>query len=230
MMNRMQSNARALVLFSSLSMPLLAQSSDLSVIGTITPRACTPTISDGGVIDYQTIDPALLSADAYTALAEQTADFSISCSAPAKVAVRAINGRANTLAGATEGVSGFARAPVPLLDGLWGAAGLGLNGTAKIGGFTAAYDASTLIADGAAVRTLYSTNSGGSWRISTGDLFSSTVAMVIGFAASGTTTPIAFTNLSGTLRVQAYINKTSELDLTSAITLDGLVTLELIYP
>ncbi|MBV6693995.1 DUF1120 domain-containing protein [Serratia quinivorans] len=231
MKNQMQKTACALALLSTLSMQAWADSVDISVIGTITPAACTPTISGGGVIDYKTIDPATLSADAYTVLAEHTADFSISCTAPARIALKAVNGRANTLAGATEGTGGFGTSPVSILGHTWGAAGLGLNGEAKIGGFTAMYDTSTLVADDVSIIALYQNAVTGSnaWRASTGDLFGVSSTQLTSFAASGTTTPIAFENLTGKLRVQAYINKTSELDLTSAVTLDGLATLELVY-
>jgi hypothetical protein len=41
--------------------------------------------------------------------------------------------------------------------------------------------------------------------------------------------PDAIKNVTIDLKVQAYINKASELDLTKPVILDGLTTLELIY-
>lgn len=41
--------------------------------------------------------------------------------------------------------------------------------------------------------------------------------------------PRTFTNMSGTINVQAYINKTSELDISQPIELDGQTTIELVY-
>ncbi|KFD14546.1 hypothetical protein GSMA_02017 [Serratia marcescens subsp. marcescens ATCC 13880] len=40
---------------------------------------------------------------------------------------------------------------------------------------------------------------------------------------------MAFTTVAGKLGVQAYITKTSELDLSKPINLDGLTSLELVY-
>jgi hypothetical protein len=49
------------------------------------------------------------------------------------------------------------------------------------------------------------------------------------FALTTPTTPIQLNTLSGNLEVQAVINKTSELDLSSRVSLDGQATLELRY-
>jgi hypothetical protein len=46
---------------------------------------------------------------------------------------------------------------------------------------------------------------------------------------TGTNTPIQLNTLAGNLEIQAVINKTSELDMTSQIALDGQATLELRY-
>ncbi len=56
-----------------------------------------------------------------------------------------------------------------------------------------------------------------------------TVGVGGSWAATGTTTPVAFTNLSGKLGVQAYLNQRSAFDLTNTVQLDGLSTLELVY-
>lgn len=49
------------------------------------------------------------------------------------------------------------------------------------------------------------------------------------WGASGTTRPVALTTLTGTLSIQAGINKASALDLTKPVTLDGLATLQVYY-
>ncbi|MGK8936242.1 hypothetical protein ACRS85_26935 [Pluralibacter gergoviae] len=41
--------------------------------------------------------------------------------------------------------------------------------------------------------------------------------------------PVAFKTLTGTLNVQAVINKGAELDLSKAVNLDGLSTIQLYY-
>jgi hypothetical protein len=46
---------------------------------------------------------------------------------------------------------------------------------------------------------------------------------------TGAPTPVSFITLSGSLEVQAVINKASELTIDNSIPLDGLATFELRY-
>ena len=62
-------------------------------------------------------------------------------------------------------------------------------------------------------------SAGGATRLSVTNAYKS-------WGASGTTTPVALTTLTGTLSIQAGINKASALDLTQPVTLDGLATLQ----
>lgn len=234
MMKQMQKNVCALAVLATLSLPVMAESIDVRVIGTITPSACTPVLSGGGTVDYGAINPETLSADDYTVLAEKQLDFAITCDAPTKVALKAINGRPDSLAGATEnGNSGAGQAPagVDLFESSGvGVVGLGLDGAAKVGGYAVRATVGTITADDENIDSIESTGNATSWTAATlGNLYSFNAVRNVSWAASGTTTPIAFENLSGKLGVQAYINKTSELDLTKPVSLDGLTTIELVY-
>lgn len=212
-----------------------AESVDVKVIGTIVPTACTPTVSGGGVIDYGNIKATTLKADAYTVLPLKTVDFSISCDAPAKVAIAAKNGRFGSLAGASENsTTGVAPAPVTLPDMPGsGAVGLGLDGTTKIGGYSMEIKEGTTTADGELVASLYTNGSlSAGWSqvpAGKGDVYNMASQRYMSWGKTGTLDPIAFKALAGKLAVQAYINKASELDLTHAIHLDGLTTLEVFY-
>lgn len=108
---------------------------DLSVIGTIAPSACTPTLG-GGTVDYGTIASSSLSATAYTVLPEKVMSIAISCNAPAKVALMGNSGRPGSLAGALEYGDGQGRAPVDFASGRQAVVGLGLHGTEQIGGYS----------------------------------------------------------------------------------------------
>ncbi|MEG5569403.1 DUF1120 domain-containing protein [Enterobacter bugandensis] len=228
----MQKSVLALAVLATASLPALAESVDVRVTGTITPVACTPTIAGGGTIDYGTIDPASISDTDYTVLPEKQVDFSIACDAPAKIAIKAINGRPGTLAGATESVSGGA-APVNLFGAInQGAFGLGLDGTDKIGGYGIRIAQGTVQADGTAVDNILRNTPTAAWisvGTGVGSLINASNVRHVSWAASGSLDPIAFTNMTGKLGVQAYINKGSELDLTKPVTLDGLTTIELVY-
>jgi type 1 fimbria pilin len=221
----------ALALMAATSAPALAESIDVKVIGTIAPVACTPTLSGGGVIDYGNIPTNSLSQTAYTTLAVKQIDFAITCDAPAKVALKALNGRPGTIAGATEGAGGFANSPVNLFipGRTFFASGLGMAGQKKIGGFSIRLPNEQVSVDGKKVDTL-STKSSGEWFVNNdGDIAKDTYVKMNTWAKPGTVTPLAFTTMAGKLDVQAYINKASELDLTQPITLDGLTTIELVY-
>ncbi|EKS7202333.1 DUF1120 domain-containing protein [Enterobacter asburiae] len=207
-----------------------AESVDVKVNGTIIPAACTPALAGGGVVDYGNIKASTLSADDYTTLPEKEIDFSITCDALAKVALNAVNDRPGTMAGVTEGYNGAATTPVPVF-GVSSAmgVGLGLDGTAKIGGYAVRLDPAKVTADGSSVDGIKNGGAGSTdWTGSPGSVFSN-APRYISWAKTGELTPVAFKVLAGKLGVQAYINKASELDLTHAIHLDGQTTLEVIY-
>ncbi|CAI1827601.1 DUF1120 domain-containing protein [Serratia quinivorans] len=210
-----------------------ADSVDLKVIGTITPVACIPTLSGGGTVDYGTIKADTLKVDDYTVLPLKTLDFSITCDGRTKVALQATNGRIGSLAGVTEGVTGAAATPVafPDLSGSNGAVGLGLDGVAKIGGYGLVINPTSITADGIAVDAIQWSDSGSTaWTKTTvGSIYNNTLGRRLSWAATGTLIPVTFKIMAAKLDVQAYINKTSELDITKPIKLDGLTTLELVY-
>jgi hypothetical protein len=202
------------------------------VVGHIGPTACTPVLAGGGTIDYGNIQPSSLAADAFTVLEEKQLDFSITCDAPAKVAIKATSQRGDS-AVKTDGTL-TEMALVPGMFGATGGAGvvgLGLDGAKGIGGYSIRLAAGTMTADDVAVDSIQSTGNTTSWAKTSYGVLINTIASprYASWAATGTTTPIAFTTLAGKLGVQAYINKASELDLTKPIALDGLTTLELVY-
>ena len=210
-----------------------ADSVDLKVIGTITPVACTPTLSGGGTVDYGTIKADTLKADDYTVLPVKSLDFAITCDGNAKVAVNAFSGRMGTTVGDAEATNGASTIPagISLLgsDTIVQAFGLGLDGTKKIGGYRMRFNITSAKADGVVVDAIYRSGPTGTWvKAINGSLVSKSFTQP-SWAATGTLTPVAFKTLSTTLDVQAFINKASELDITKPIQLDGLATLELIY-
>ncbi|MBH3259850.1 DUF1120 domain-containing protein [Serratia marcescens] len=228
-MNAVKKTACALAVLATTSTAVMAEGSvNVKVIGTITPTACKPILAGGGTIDYGVIPPASLNKDTLNQLNNKQLDFAITCDAPAKVSLTAINGRPKTAAGTTENdLSG----PVP--NGISNSngssvVGLGLDGNKKIGGYNLAI--SDVLADGNKVDYIYSHDKQKWYAEPSGKsaMFDSRY-QVSAWAKPGTLTPIAFTTLAGKLNVQAYLNKASELDLTKPVKLDGLTTLELVY-
>lgn len=225
MMNQMKKSVLALVVMAASGHAMAADSVDVKVIGTITPAACTPTLSGGGTVDYGNIKALSLDAANYTKLDVKTIDLAINCDAPTKVALTAINGRPNTMAGAVETDAG-ATPPVSLIAN--NGVGLGMADSAKIGGYVIAYGAP--VADGVAVSTLYAAVNSSTWNYaSVTSAYGHGTPLNMSWGDSKTKTPVAFTTLSVPLNIQAYINKASELDLTKPIQLNGLTTLEMVY-
>lgn len=228
MVNKMKINVCALAIMACAAHSVMAADSvDVKVIGTIAPAACTPVLSGGGVIDYGDIKANTLSATNYTLLDAKSVDLSISCDAPTSVAVKGIDGRNGSLAGATEGAGGGAASPVSGISS--SVVGLGLADGAKIGGYGVAFISAQ--ADGVAVSNLTRAQNASTWSVPSvvSGLYGTTQPIYATWGNSTTKTPVSFKNLSTSVVVRAYLNKSSELDLTKQIKLDGLSTIELVY-
>ncbi|MGF6562364.1 DUF1120 domain-containing protein [Erwinia aphidicola] len=227
----MKKTVLALALLATTASAFAADSVDVRVIGTIVPAACTPSLSGGGTVDYGTIKADTISATSYTVLPEKQVPFSIVCDAPAKVALSVVNGRPGTLAGSTSTGNGIL--PVGVFGGAASSvvgAGLGMDGTAKIGGYGLRIDSSTVTLDGVAADVIRrEAGSVTTWSAdAVGSLYNNGSRQTT-FSAPASTTPQAFQALAGQIGVQAYINKGSELDLSKPVRLDGLSTIELVY-
>ncbi len=59
-----------------------SSNTDLSVSGTITPSACAPLISDGGMVDFGKMSAKSLNADQHTSLPNQSMRVSCAVKAP----------------------------------------------------------------------------------------------------------------------------------------------------
>ncbi|WP_262779337.1 DUF1120 domain-containing protein [Acinetobacter courvalinii] len=212
---------------------MAVESTDLSVVGAITPGGCIPTFTNNGELDYGDIDPGLISATGYSRLASKQLNFSINCSAPTKVAVKPQSQRGqDSIAGATKPSSGnFSAVPLGIAGGDLGltyAAGLNFDESGnKIGGVAVNIRAGNSTVDGNRNIDMLEKDGDRPFQVkpSTRTLRGSTYA----WAVKGDVEPMAFTNLSSTVNIQAYLNTKNELDLSQEITLDGLITFELEY-
>ncbi|WP_160174175.1 DUF1120 domain-containing protein [Sphingopyxis sp. MWB1] len=199
-----------------------AQSIDVRVIGTITPAACTPNISGGGVIDYGNIPAATLSPTSFTVLPEQEVPISITCDAPTKVAVRAVDNRAaSRVANITDVIN-----PAITNDGNFG---LGTVSGADVGGYVMRMKQGTFTMDGAPGFTVLSKDVGASWEGSGEGVVYHASTHRNSWSRTQDSPPTAFTNLAGTFSVEAVLNKGDALPLTDEVPLDGLATIELLY-
>lgn len=206
---------------------------DVKVRGQFVPAACATTVSGGGTVDYGTIRAETIAKDDFTMLQVKTLDLSVTCEAPMKIALHSTDMRAGTAVAMTgkswnvKAMGGAYSSGTPL--------GLGKAGDKNIGAWAMWMEPDSIKADGNAVDPIMlsglptATNnswtkagSGSTWLANAGDSYKS-------WAATGTTTPVALKTLTGTLSVQAGINKGSELDLTKVVNLDGLATIQVFY-
>ncbi|HEJ7857786.1 TPA: DUF1120 domain-containing protein [Serratia marcescens] len=225
----LKKTACALAVLATTSTAVMAESIDVKIIGTITPTACKPSIAGGGTIDYGNIHPNTLNADKITVLDEKQVDFSIVCDSPAKIALKATSGRGQS-AVMTDGKL----AEVASIKGIFGiteyTAGLGLDGNKGIGGYGLRIAKDTVTADGVAATGIEKLNIDSKWtKAASGSVYGQYGGRTISWSVDDKLEPVAFKTLAGKLGAQAYINKTSELDLSKPVKLDGLTTLELIY-
>lgn len=220
-----------LAVLSSTSLPVLAAGVDVVVTGTIEPTACTLSLPGSATVDYDVIDPSTLNGTDYSVLLAKKIDIALSCDAPAKMGLTAVNGRPSTLAGAAEGASTAGVMPATIFGSkTLAGVGLGLDGVDKIGGYGIRMNASDMSVDGKPVDIIAKAASASTWtKLVSADMYLTTEKRHISWASTGTLTPAAFENMTAKLEVQAYINKKSELDLSKSIKLDGMTTIELVY-
>lgn len=246
-------------ILSAVATPALsAESVDISVIGTISSASCTPSAGGGGVVDYGFIKPDMLADTGPTVLGVKTIGFTVSCDAPANVALRASSNRMGTVTNTTgpESQVGSGLANAALV-----AAGLGKNqpygqatvstptvvGLGKasngsnIGGYMMNLPPALVTLDGVAATNKYYTyavptqttkwnKESSSIVTNNGHTLFTVDNAFFGYGTdSAATSPTPFVELAGTLVIQGYITDKANLDLSAPINLNGSTMIELYY-
>ncbi len=186
---------------------MAASSVDLSVRGMITPSACEPSLSSGGVYDIGKISAKDLNADQMTNLGEHMLQLTVTCDAPTLMALEPQDNR-----------------PGSSFDDVPSRFGLGLaNGTQKLGFLEMWFE--SMLADGVAGRAIGSTDGGLTWRRD--PLLKSDNLTSVADATQYV--PIPVQSLTGELALSATIAPTNGLTLTNEVAIDGSVTLTVKY-
>lgn len=192
----------ASALMSVAPLTLAASSVDLTVKGLITPVACTPSLSNGGIVDYAKISAKDLNPHIVTFIGKQTLSMSVNCDAAIQFALDAIDNR--------DGTSAFTSM-------------YGLGGTQKLGGYS--LYARRPIADGVAVQPIGSYDGStwfAEWNLDP-QLYLSVGAM------DDDSQPLYVKNLTLDLEVSTVIARADRLDLTDEVAIDGSATLQIKY-
>lgn len=198
------------------AMTFAAATADLKLIGTITPAACVPNFTGGSTIDYGNIPASSLSATAQTLLPEKTTSLSITCNAPVKFGFKTTDDRSASVITTLSTIPGYTDTQK---FGL-GAAGNG----AKIGAYSMQISKST--PDTGTANYTSSENNGVAWSASSGSIRNGSL---MAWSKDASALPSSYTSMVADIRVVAAVDKTSNLPITNAITIDGMTTFEVIY-
>ncbi|MBZ9781435.1 DUF1120 domain-containing protein [Pseudomonas sp. REP124] len=190
----------------SLAPHAVASTTDLTLTGTITPAACTPNLSEGGVVDLGKISKSDLNLTGNTVVGTQTMYLNVSCVSPAKFALRSIDNKAGTPSNRD-----------------W--YGLGLTEAGEKIGFLIPIMKSTL-ADGQTAQSIISWDNGAVW---TGHHHLRPNLLISAAAPSDHSTPIPVQDLALELALTTYIARADSLTLTDEVNVDGSVTFEMKY-
>ncbi|MGY2230801.1 DUF1120 domain-containing protein [Pseudomonas tolaasii] len=184
-----------------------ASSVDLSVKGTITPSACTPALSNGGLVDFGKLSAKDLRPDQHTYLTRQDLQMTVSCDASTLFAVAVKDNRAGS-----ESSQDFYNF------------GLGLiNGTEKLGYFTVTM--SGPMADDVNMRGIASFDGGVTWERESALVDDGLTSV----ADMNTLAPVPVQRLVTGLQVSGAIAPARDLTLTSEVPLDGSLTMTVVY-
>ncbi|WP_433886472.1 DUF1120 domain-containing protein [Pseudomonas vranovensis] len=212
----MKTSVLTLAVFMGLaSTNALAAATDLTVAGTITPAACTPSLSNGGLVDYGSLALTELEESQHLyALPAKSLNFSIECSAPATFAVIANDNRRDS-----SGINPWQF-------------GLGKHQDQVIGYFFMTMFQGNTLVDGAQGYHLSSEDAGNTWNyVITGSLLDTARAADYRAAFSSTGSdiqgPTPASSVHAIMDINGVINK--NLTLNGAMALDGSATIEVVY-
>lgn len=207
-MNKRLSLLTAALLLTGASSAFAASSTDLTVTGIITPVACTPSLANGGVVDYGKRSAKDLNPTTHTQLGRETIQLTVNCDASTQFAIRTIDNRKNTASNRQFGL------------------GL-INTNEKLGGYDLGFR--NPVAD-VPVSVLWSGNEGDTW----GPFDDDTVIAPYQWIAFGTRTgavwaPDFLQNVTLDVAIDTSIAPANSLTLTDEVTLDGSATLQIEY-
>ncbi|UII72541.1 DUF1120 domain-containing protein [Pseudomonas sp. HN11] len=185
-----------------------ASSVDLSVRGVITPAACTPTLSGGGLVDYGKISAGDLAATGSTRLPPARLQLTVNCEAVTIMAVNVLDNRAGT---SLASVFGLGLAP----------------GGKRIGSYYLLTENAT--GDGIARAMIESSAHSNGWMPADGMQWQANWMRTLNGGSDSSPFPLPVQVLQTEVVVMASINDKSTLPITQEIQLDGNATLDIVY-
>lgn len=214
-MSKLRSLMAVVVALASVGQTLAASSVDVSVKGSITPAACTPALSSGGVVDHGKISHKDLNqSNMPTALPVVTLRLSVECAAPTMVAIKSRDNRAGSSGEESIGQPNF---------------GLGLVGDKKVGWYL--LKTANGQADGVD-RPVIESNDGTRWSDAThpGLVWQVNAMRALSVNAGSDAAPLPLRVMTLDVVVETMITRTQYLPpLGQEFPLDGSATLDIVY-
>lgn len=194
------------------------RSQELHLQARFAPAACTPSLSNGGTVDFGKLSTNDLNSDKDTALPARQLTLTVNCDGPTTFALRMQDNRQGSATGGNDETS----------------YGLGLDAQQqKIGRYYLIFNPAQVTADNLPqVYRTDSTTAGTAWSSASTQPIPIGANSYLGFTATAGSTsgPDALATVSALLSLNAFIAPLQTLDRSSEINLDGSATLEIIYP
>lgn len=206
----------AVIAAASVGHAMAASSVDLSVKGSITPAACTPTLSKGGLVDFGKLPIKDMTA-ANNKLPRVTFELSVTCTASTLFAVKSSDNRSGSSADADIGGGGVS------------SFGLGwVNGDTKIGWYTLAMNNAQ--ADGTATPVIESVD-GRTWFDVSGteQAWQPAWMRALRGDAGGDLAPKPMQAMIADVLLDASIRSKRYLPADQEFPIDGSATLDVVY-
>ncbi|MFJ3371801.1 DUF1120 domain-containing protein [Pseudomonas sp. NPDC086251] len=184
----------------------LASSVDLTVTGVITPAACKPSLSGGGIVDNGKISAKDLNRTTHTLVGTHPLQLTVTCDAPTQFALNPTDNQAGT----ESSRSWF---------------GLGMTDAGEKLGYVRV-DVKNTQADGVPAQAIDSEDDGTSW--SKTFVTSPGYILSVGSAADHST-PLYVQHLTMDFEVSTQIAPANSLTLTGEVNMNGSVTFDMMY-
>lgn len=213
-----------------------ANDATLIVKGTFVPAACTPELSNSGVVDYGTMNNSVLekplSGNSLVQLGKKSITLTVSCDAATSVGIIAQDNRASSKVELSSSSYIADYVPGQNMSNTNAVFGLGTVNDVKIGAFTVMAMKDGLTADGAAVDIIQRDTdvANNVWKTANaGSLYYPDATRIVTVAQTGTTTPLMFKDLVMPLDVVSAVQNNTVLGSGTKVELDGNATLSLVY-
>ncbi|MCJ7957091.1 MULTISPECIES: DUF1120 domain-containing protein [unclassified Pseudomonas] len=184
-----------------------SSATDLRITGLITPSACLPNLSSGGVVDHGRLTVKDLDPQLPTRLETVNLQLEVTCEAETLFTLTTVDNRSGT------------SAIHPASHGLGR-----VNDDQMLG--SVAFSVLDAVADNVPVRTLLSSNGGADWRPST---YLGHAGLTAFAAADNLNAPIAVKVLTARLSAFTTLVKGTDLNLVDEMPIDGHATLQVKY-